>query len=704
MKVSVFVFDVQKQPALADVARNTLKRLKTLRHPSLVTYLDGLELPTTFYMVTERVTPLRDALPDIKTNEHHLSWGLCQVLKGLQFLNGDCQLVHGNVTLSSIFVSKAGDWKLGGLEFVSSPSESAPALKQQLELVDSRYHSPEVKRDAAAALQKMAPHAIDMYMYGCLLYEVFNGPLKSQEDLTSAVISPPTLRRPEPAQLVATCKYFSNPLVDALQFLENIALKDSHEKDTFFGKLGNQIDHFPKQLCTQKILPSLVTALDYGYANSRALGPLLKIGSQLPPDDYAARITPSVVKWFGSTDREMRTNLLSNIESFAEHLTPSLINDKIYTNLALGFSDLSPKLRELTIRSIVVLAPKYYDAEEVAKKVLPCLSMLAVDIEKQVRTAALQGLRLFLEKLEKHSELMVSSSAGTDPAGGDHSAASAMPGAAGGEGILGWALGSISKKANAQDAGGWGDDDDWAKEDSDDGGWGNDDDDDWGGVPRAHEEDEADVFAPPKKQPVASPLRPAATRTAVAPTSPSAEKKGIPGLRRAEAATATAKPFSSASSSSFSGVAAKPAAASATATAISSRASSSTRSFSLAAAKKVEPATAAAAAAAAASPARSYSSPTGKSSGGNAWGASDDEEEEGKGAGGWGDDGWGDAAGDGGDDDGWDFPAAASPSAARKNTGGGPSPSSPSAPATGLSKLEQRALLRNQKKNTGKKD
>lgn len=912
MKVSVFVFDVQKQPALADVARNTLKRLKTLRHPSLVTYLDGLELPTTFYMVTERVTPLRDALPDIKTNEHHLSWGLCQVLKGLQFLNGDCQLVHGNVTLSSIFVSKAGDWKLGGLEFVSSPSESAPALKQQLELVDSRYHSPEVKRDAAAALQKMAPHAIDMYMYGCLLYEVFNGPLKSQEDLVKPRNMPQSLApqyrslvstpkgRPEPAQLVATCKYFSNPLVDALQFLENIALKDSHEKDTFFGKLGNQIDHFPKQLCTQKILPSLVTALDYGYANSRALGPLLKIGSQLPPDDYAARITPSVVKWFGSTDREMRTNLLSNIESFAEHLTPSLINDKIYTNLALGFSDLSPKLRELTIRSIVVLAPKlssgiintevlrhfarlqldkepyirtntticlgriakhlapatrkkvlasafarslrdpfpparvaglmaftatheYYDAEEVAKKVLPCLSMLAVDIEKQVRTAALQGLRLFLEKLEKHSELMVSSSAGTDPAGGDHSAASAMPGAAGGEGILGWALGSISKKiygdgsaeghhggeaskggaplpasaaattpggggaslatarppaaqppaasaggwsdaedddlpdddwgtttasatrttsaasaatkpapstgggsrlstaANAQDAGGWGDDDDWAKEDSDDGGWGNDDDDDWGGVPRAHEEDEADVFAPPKKQPVASPLRPAATPgvkgattgsatvtsarpSAVAPTSPSAEKKGIPGLRRAEAATATAKPFSSASSSSFSGVAAKPAAASATATAISSRASSSTRSFSLAAAKKVEPATAAAAAAAAASPARSYSSPTGKSSGGNAWGASDDEEEEGKGAGGWGDDGWGDAAGDGGDDDGWDFPAAASPSAARKNTGGGPSPSSPSAPATGLSKLEQRALLRNQKKNTGKKD
>jgi len=66
----------------------------------------------------------------------------------------------------------------------------------------------------------------------------------------------------------------------------------------------------------------------------------------------------SVAKWFGSADREMRTNLLSNIESFADHLTPSLVNEKIFPNLALGFSDVSPKLRELTIRSIVVLAPK----------------------------------------------------------------------------------------------------------------------------------------------------------------------------------------------------------------------------------------------------------------------------------------------------------------------------------------------------------
>lgn len=43
--------------------------------------------------------------------------------KGLHFLNADCQLVHGNISLSSVFVNKAGDWKLGGLEFVCSVSD-----------------------------------------------------------------------------------------------------------------------------------------------------------------------------------------------------------------------------------------------------------------------------------------------------------------------------------------------------------------------------------------------------------------------------------------------------------------------------------------------------------------------------------------------------------------------------------------------------
>ncbi len=48
------------------------------------------------------------------------------------------------------------------------------------------------------------------------------------------------------------------------------------------------------------------------------------------------------------------------MESFVEHLSPSLVNDRIFAHIATGFMDPSPKLRELTIRSVVLLAPKVF--------------------------------------------------------------------------------------------------------------------------------------------------------------------------------------------------------------------------------------------------------------------------------------------------------------------------------------------------------
>ena len=104
----------------------------------------------------------------------------------------------------------------------------------------------------------------------------------------------------------------------------------------------------------------MVIALDYGSANSRVLGPLLKIGKYLTSDEYNVQITPSVIKWFASPDRSLRINLLQNLEYFVEHLSPSLINDQIFPNVANGFLDQSPALRDLTVKSMLVLVPKVF--------------------------------------------------------------------------------------------------------------------------------------------------------------------------------------------------------------------------------------------------------------------------------------------------------------------------------------------------------
>lgn len=51
--------------------------------------------------------------------------------KGLSFLINDCNLVHNNVCISSIFVDPAGEWKLGGVDYMypASGQDSVPPVK-----------------------------------------------------------------------------------------------------------------------------------------------------------------------------------------------------------------------------------------------------------------------------------------------------------------------------------------------------------------------------------------------------------------------------------------------------------------------------------------------------------------------------------------------------------------------------------------------
>lgn len=47
----------------------------------------------------------------------------------MSFIDNDCNLVHGNVTLNSVFVTKAGDWKLSGLDLVCDIKDQACLFK-----------------------------------------------------------------------------------------------------------------------------------------------------------------------------------------------------------------------------------------------------------------------------------------------------------------------------------------------------------------------------------------------------------------------------------------------------------------------------------------------------------------------------------------------------------------------------------------------
>ncbi|KAL1501027.1 hypothetical protein ABEB36_006432 [Hypothenemus hampei] len=370
------VWTLHKGKRKLEIAKSAVKRLKTLRHPSILTYIDSLETEKVLYLVTEYAEPVDCHLQGVPLEEAqkdlYVAWGVFQITRALSFLNNDGCLKHNNVNIWSVFVNNSGEWKLGGVEYVSNAQESWTSIYKVTTSLEV-YDPPEKEDPSKQRL--ITKCSSDMWGLGCLIWEVFNGPLHQQSDLKKSERIPKQLTnlyaelvgsnpqsRPNPADIITRCRklggYFKNDLVDTLLFLEEIQIKDKTEKNRFFSNLTPHLDNFPDNICKHKILPQLITAFEYGDAGSAVLAPMFKLGQLLDEAEYQKRIVPCVVKLFGSNDRATRSRLLQQLDHFIGHLQSSTVNDQIFPQIAHGFMDTNPTIREQTVKSVIHLAPK----------------------------------------------------------------------------------------------------------------------------------------------------------------------------------------------------------------------------------------------------------------------------------------------------------------------------------------------------------
>ncbi|KAM5137945.1 N-terminal kinase-like protein isoform 2-T2 [Mantella aurantiaca] len=373
--VSVFTYDIRPgADEQTQAAKSALKRIKTLRHPNILSYVDGLETDKCLYVVTEPLmtlgTYMKSRSDGGAISELEISWGLHQIVKALSFLVNDGNLIHNNVYMSSVFVDRAGEWKLGGLDYMYPPGseESAPRKGPELE----KYNPPEKSDRSKTSAEKWSA---DMWCLGCLIWEVFNGPLPRPTALRSLGKVPKSLVphycelvganpkiRPNPARFLQNCRapggFFCNSFVETNLFLEEMQIKDPAERQTFFEQLSENLDSFPEDFCRHKILPQLLTAFEFGSAGAVILTPLFKIGKFLNAEEYQQKIIPIIVKMFSSTDRAMRIRLLQQMENFIQYLNEPTVNAQIFPHVVHGFMDTNPAIREQTVKSMLLLAPK----------------------------------------------------------------------------------------------------------------------------------------------------------------------------------------------------------------------------------------------------------------------------------------------------------------------------------------------------------
>ncbi|KAK2760844.1 hypothetical protein FQN54_002083 [Arachnomyces sp. PD_36] len=400
---SIFTFDINANKSRLPLAKNAMRKLRTLRHPGVMKVLDTIETDTNIYIVTERVAPLTWPVKRKSLSEETAKWGLYTVASTLKFINEDASSVHGAVRVGSIYTSESGEWKLGGFDVLSSMKEDDAIIYTYGSLVpdSARYSPPEVSKSGWDTIKRNPLSAVDAFNFGNLIFEVFNGSYRAdQAGLTTNV--PPSmlqsyqrLTNPNPKLRLSTGHFldqgrksggfFETPLIRLTQDIESLGLKNEAERDAFVSELDNLSDDFPEEFFKMKVLPELLKSVEFGGGGPKVFGAIMKIGTKLTEEEFSTKLTPVIVRLFGNPDRALRVSLLDNLPLMIDNLPQKIVNNKIFPQMLTGFTDVAPVVREQTVKAVLTVVPKLSD-RTTNGELLRYLAKTANDEQPGIRT------------------------------------------------------------------------------------------------------------------------------------------------------------------------------------------------------------------------------------------------------------------------------------------------------------------------------
>lgn len=385
--------------------------------------LDKCATTGTLIIVTEAVIPLDEWLDNLNphtspaSNAAAVSWGIYNLVEALDFLHSQAKLAHGMICPDAVFVTPAGDFKLGGLDLITpigiEDGGGGPTphfRKYEGHICPNDYRSPERLGQRYDVLQQSAPvHAMDCYSLAVLIEYVYSHPNAGTSGQVPTPLKKAILRmkneapklRPRLAPLLK-CPVFDNPHVKAEIFLDEVMSKPVEEKIMFLQSLPDVLNRgiLNQNVAIYKILPLLVMGLHASGGNEAAMTqdvnrrevlaivPLLfQIAESYlakTPELFQRHITPLVPLLFGINDRGVRGVVLQKISLLEGHLDKAAINSSVFEPMCSGFTDSSAPLRELTLKSTIVLVPKLNHAN--TEKLVRYLIRLQSDPEASIRT------------------------------------------------------------------------------------------------------------------------------------------------------------------------------------------------------------------------------------------------------------------------------------------------------------------------------
>ncbi|KAL2202765.1 kinase-like protein [Sarocladium strictum] len=403
---SIFSFDITANKSRLPLAKNALKKFRTLRHPGVIKVFDTVETESYIYIATERITPLRWHVKRKSLTPETIKWGLHSVARQrtIKFINTDASSIHGALKVGSIYTSESGEWRVGGFEVLSSIKDDESIIYTYGGLVpdSGRYAPPELAQGGWEVIKKNPHAATDAFGFGTVVFEVFNGDYTGPDQAGVTKNIPPTMQSSYRRLCNANPKarisvgnfldqgsrsgaFFDSPLIKMTEGIDNLGVKSEAERDQFLSDLDDLSDDFPEEFFKLKVMPELMKSVEFGGGGPKALGVVLKIAAKLPAEDFDSKVIPFVVRLFSNPDRAIRVCLLDSLPVMIDRLPQKIVNDKIFPQLVTGFTDMAPVVREQTLKSVLTIITKLSD-RTINGELLKHLAKTANDEQPGIRT------------------------------------------------------------------------------------------------------------------------------------------------------------------------------------------------------------------------------------------------------------------------------------------------------------------------------
>ncbi|XP_055689243.1 SCY1-like protein 2 isoform X3 [Lutzomyia longipalpis] len=367
-----------------------------------------------------------------------LKYGILQIIEALSFLHYSGHVIHKNVCPSSILVTKKGTWKLAGLEFIEHISESdavEPIICQPWSSRQSKMMQPNLDF-MAPEIQIRSTCSIlsDMFSLGMVICAIFNHgrpliqannstsaylkqlellddgvhnmlprvPIPLQEATSRLVNKEPTSR--PTAQLLQLIKYFADPAVHALQFLDVINMKDSPQKVNFYRTtLKDVLPYIPRKLWWQHVWPSLQPDLKTQDSLAAVLQPILVLVQESTVDEYEETILPIFRSLFVSPKTVQATvTLLENLHLILQKTSRDEIRLEILPLLFNAFESTTIQVQNAALVAVINVY-EYLDEMAIRRMILPKMKLVFEKNQSDLKIMAnvLQCIEKIFDKLDK---------------------------------------------------------------------------------------------------------------------------------------------------------------------------------------------------------------------------------------------------------------------------------------------------------------